>query len=154
MDLIKVGKILGGVGLLYFGVLRGAKGLKFGLQSYSFEKVDLTNMTINLRLNIQIKNPLLVGLTIKGVIGDVYAQGVKIGAVNTKYNYYIAGGKTHVLPVVVNLSMANIGEAAVQNILSGDIKTLNVAFNGKVLVGKYEVGVPVKFGFDYKDLTE
>ena len=54
----------------------------------------------------------------------------------------------------MNLSIANIGEAAVQNILSGDIKTLNVAFNGKVLVGKYEVGVPVKFGFDYKDLTE
>lgn len=148
--LIKIGL---GFGLLWYSVLRGAKGLVVRINSYSFRSVN-TDGTISLNLNLSIKNPLLVGITIKSITGDVYAQGCQIGTVNTTYNYYIAGGKTHVLPVIVNLDLAQMGQAALQNIQSGDIRTLTIAFNGKLTAGKYNVPVPLQFEFDYNDLTK
>ena len=142
-----------GLSLLYYGVLRGAKGLKVRIHSYSVRSVSISDMTASLNLNLSIKNPLLVGLTIKGVQGDVYAQGQKVGTVNTTYDYYLAGGKTHVLPVVINLDLTNAGQAALLNIQSGDIRTLTIRFDGKLFAGKYNVGVPLKFELDYNDLV-
>ena len=143
-----------GAGLLWFGILRGAKGLVVRIKSYSFRSIDLTNNTVSLNLNLLIKNPLLVGLTIKGVMGDVFVQGYKVGTINTAYDYYLAGGHTHVLPVVVNLQMASVGQAALLNIQSGDIRTLTIAFNGKLYVGSRTIGIPLQFELDYNDLTK
>lgn len=142
-----------GLGLLWYGVLRGAKGLVVRIKNYTFRSVDISNMTVSLNLNLLVKNPLLIGLTIKNVQGDVYVQGHNVGYVNTVLNYYIAGGKTHVLPVVVNLNMASVGQAALLNIQSGDIRTLTIAFNGKMYVSKYNAPVPLQFELDYNDLT-
>ena len=143
-----------GLGLLWYGVLRGAKGLVVRIQSYNFQSVSLTDMTANLNLNLSIKNPLLVGITIKGIQGDVYAQGQKVGTINTSYDYYLAGGKTHILPVGVTLDLSGVGAAALLNIQSGDIRTLTVEFDGKLFAGKKNVGVPLKFELNYDDLME
>lgn len=149
-SLLKIGF---GFGLLWYGILRGAKGLVVRISSYAFQSVNLSDMTANLNLNLSIKNPLLVGITIKGIQGDVYAQGEKVGTINTTYDYYLAGGKTHILPVVVKLDLSSIGTAALLNIQSGDIRTLTIAFDGKLYAGKGYVGIPLKFTFDYDDLT-
>lgn len=141
-----------GAALLWYGVLRGAKGLVIKVYSYAFEAISLVDGTIRMRLDLLIKNPLLVGLTIKSIQGDVYAQGVKVGAINTTYNYYLAGGHNHILPIMVDLDMLQIGSAAWANIQSGDIRTLTVAFDGKIYVGKANVPVPVKFELDYNTL--
>ena len=114
-------KILFGLGLLYYGVLRGAKSLIVKVKSYSFAGVDIANGTVQLYLNLLIKNPLVVGVQIKGAIGDVYVQGHKVGYVNMSYDYYLAGGHTHILPVVVNLSMGDVAQGALLNIQSGDM---------------------------------
>ena len=108
---------------------------------------------MQLTLNLLIKNPLLVGVTIKGVTGEVYAQGFRIGGVNTTYNYYIAGGKTHILPVVVNLNMSDVLHAGLMNIQSGDVRTLTIAFDGYIMAGKYNIKVPLQFELDYNDLV-
>ena len=154
MEIRTIAKIGLGLGLLYYGVLRGAKGLVVKVHSYSFRGISFTDNTVSLNLNLSIKNPLLIGLTIKGVLGDVYVQGQKVGTVNTTYDYYLAGGKTHILPVIVNLQTSSLGEAALQNIQSGNIQTLTISFNGKIMVGKYGVGVPLQIDLDYKDLTK
>ncbi len=154
MELNKVGKIGLGLSLLWLGVLRGAKGLVVRISNYTFRSIDLTNNTVSLNLNLSIKNPLLVGLTIKGIDGEVYAQGHKVGGVNMAYDYYLAGGHTHVLPVIVNLDMSDIGTAALLNMQSGDVRTLTIAFNGKLMVGKWGVGVPLQLELDYNDLTQ
>ena len=148
----KIVKIGIGLGLLWYGVLRGAKGLIVRVQNYSFRSIDITNGTVSLNLNLLIKNPLLIGMTIKGITGDVYAQGNKVGYVNMSYDYYLAGGHTHVIPVVVNLVMGDVAQAALLNIQSGDVRTLTVAFNGKIYVAKYSVPVPFQFELDYNDL--
>ena len=154
MNTSTITKIGLGLGLLWYGVLRGARGLIVRIKDYSFRSINVSDMTVSLNLNLLIKNPLFVGLTIKGVVGDVYIQGFKVGTINTVYDYYLAGCHTHVLPVIVNLNMTDVGQAALLNIQSGDIRTLTIAFNGKLMVGSYTVSIPLQFELDYNDLTK
>lgn len=143
-----------GLGLLWYGILRGAQGLVVRLNNYTFRSIDLAGGTVSLNLNLLVKNPLVVGLLIKGVIGDVYAQGFKVGTVNTLFDYYLAGGKTHILPVIVDLNMMDVGQAALLNIQSGDIRSLSIAFNGKMYVGSWKVAIPLQFELDHNDLLK
>ena len=145
MEISRLAKIGLGIGLLWLGVLRGAKGLVVRMKDYSFAGFN-EDGTVRLILNLFVKNPLLVGLKIKGVRGDVYAQGYKVGYVDTAYDYYLAGGKTHVLPVYVNLDIAEAW-AAVWN---GGLSVMTVAFDGKIYVGNWSVGVPLQFEMEYK----
>ena len=147
-------KIAIGFGFLYYGVLRGAKSLIVKVKNYSFAGIDLTSGTVQLYLNLLIKNPLVVGVAIKGCTGDVYVQGHKVGYVNMSYDYFLAGGHTHVLPVVVNLMMGDVAQGALLNIQTGDIRNLTISFDGKVYAGKYSVGIPVQFDLYYNDLTK
>lgn len=150
----KIVKIGLGLGLLWYGVLRGAKGLVIGIKNFTFHSVDLANKIVSLTINLSIKNPLFVGLTIKGVKGDVYAQGVKVGYVNTTYDYYLSGAHTHILPIVVNLQMDGVTDAAWLNIQSGDINSLTLAFDGKVYVGNWNIGIPLQLDLTYNDLVK
>ena len=82
----------------------------------------------------------------------MYAQGEKVGTVNTTYNYYLAGRKTHILPVVVQLDLSQAGTAVLKNIESGDVRTLTIGFDGKLYVGN--IGIPLQLNFDYNDLVK
>lgn len=150
-DFVKIGL---GLGLLWYGVLRGAKGLVLKVRSFNFRDINLANGTVALNLNLLVKNPLFVGITIQGVYGDVYVQGVKVGVVDTTFNYYLSGGHTHILPVVVQLGVGELGQAAIENIMSGNIQTLRISFNGKVVAGKANVPVPLQLDLDYNDLVK
>lgn len=150
-------KIVGysiGFGLLFYGLFKNVKSLKFGVRDYSISDLNLSAGTAVLKINIYIKNPLLVGVLVRAITGDVYAQGVKVGNVNTTYDYKISGRKTHILPILVNLNLSNVGSAVMQNIATGDIKTLELRFDGFVAVGEYYTNIPVKLNFNYDDLTK
>lgn len=138
-----------GAALLWYGVLRGAKGLIVKVRDYSFKSVDVATGTVSLYLNFLVKNPLFVGLTLKGIAGDVYAQGQKVGTVNTTLEYYLSGRHTHIIPVVVNLSMAQLGQSALLGIQNGDIRNLTVSFDGKLYVGSWSVAIPIQIDLDY-----
>ena len=138
-----------GAALLWYGVLRGAKGLIVKVRDYSFKSVDVATGTVSLSLNFLVKNPLFVGLTLKGIAGDVYAQGQKVGTVNTTLEYYLSGRHTHIIPVVVNLSMAQLGQSALLGMQNGDIRNLTVAFDGKLYVGSWSVAIPIQVDLDY-----
>ena len=147
-------KILGGAALLWWGVLRGASALMVGIKSWAFRGIDISNMNVDLTLNFMIKNPLFIGLTLKGIYGDVYVQGHKVGQVSTSYNYYLSGGRTHIIPVLVTLNMASVGQAAMENIQSGNVQTFTIAFDGRLLIGKAGVPVPVQVNYNWGDLTK
>ena len=150
-QLVKIGL---GAAILWYGVLRGAKALMVGVRDFSFRGLNMTDGTVSLNLKFLIKNPLLIGLTLKRISGEVYAQGQKVGYINTTIDYYLSGGHTHVVPVVVNLFMADLGQAALLNIQSGDIRTLTITFAGKIYIGSYNVGVPVDITLNYEDLVQ
>lgn len=145
-------KIFGGLALLVYGISRIKNGIKVRVDGYSFNAINLSDGLISLNINLAIKNPLLFGVTIKGIVGDIYAQGVKVGYVNTAYNYYLAGGKTHIIPIVVNLHMAEVGNAALLNIQSGSVDNMTISFNGKVLISNNKIAVPVQLDLAWKDI--
>ena len=153
MEINKIARIGLGIGLLWYGILRGAKSLVVRVSSWAFREIDFANNTISLYLNLAIKNPLLIGVTVKGIQGDVYIQGIKAGYINMSYDYFLGGGKTHVLPVIVNLDISGVSDAVVANIRTGDFKNITAAFDGKVIAGKYEIAIPLQFELDYKTMT-
>ena len=154
MSVESIIKLGAGAALLWYGVLRGAKGLIVKVYNYTFRGIDTTTGTVQLSLNFLVKNPLLVGLTLKGISGDIYIQGQNVGFVNTTVDYYLSGGHTHIVPVVANLTMAGAAAAALANIQSGDVRTLTISFNGRVLVGTWNVPIPVQIDLDYNDLMQ
>lgn len=154
METGRIIKIGIGAAFLWYGILRGAKALVVGVRDFSFRGVNIESGNVSLNLNFLIKNPLLVGITLKAIRGDVYMQGQKVGYINTTIDYYLSGGHTHIIPVVVNLNVSELGQAAILNIQSGDIRTLTVAFDGKIYVGSREIGIPVDITLDYRDLVK
>ena len=148
--LLKIGL---GIGLLWYGILRGARGLVVKVHSYTFQSVNVSDQTVNINLNLYIRNPLLIGLKIKSIVGEIYAQGHQVGYVDQILNYYIAGRRTHIIPLNVKLHLEDLTQAAWLNIQSGDIRTLTVAFDGKVYVGDSDIGIPLQFNLNYNQLV-
>lgn len=149
----RLGYIVIGAALLYYSVLRGVNALAVWLAKYEFVSVSLTQKTIRFRLYFAIKNPLLVGLKLRLIEGDVYVQGVKIGSTNMAYDYYLAGQKTHVIPVELECSMQGLTEAAITNLQTGDPRTLTISFVGHIGVGdSYVVRLPIEKTLNWEDL--
>lgn len=150
----KVLKIALGLTALYYAVLRGANAVLAGIKGYDLVGVSVADKTIKIRLNFWIKNPLFVGLRLKGVYGKVFIQGVECGEVNSTYNYYIAGRQAYNVPVTVSLSMSGLAEATIRNIETGNINTLTISFDGSVGVGSdHVVSIPVQKTVTYNELV-
>ena len=146
--------ILGGLAAIWYGAVNAWRSLIVGVYNYTFRSFDLSNGTVQLYLNIMVKNPLLFGVTVRNVQGDVYIQGQRVGFVNTDLDYYVTGGgKTHILPVIVNLYIRSLGSAFLSNIQSGDIRTLQVAFDGKIYVTNKNIPIPCQKELTWADIT-
>jgi len=146
---IKFGMI---AAVAWYGILRGAKGLMIAIKDYTLNYINLSEGTVGLSVQFVIKNPLLIGLTLSRIEGQVFAQGQQVGTIDEDLNYYIAGGRTHILPVNVELLLSSVQRAAMANIESGDIHTFTVDFDGKLYVSNYKIPVPIQFSFNYGDL--
>ena len=147
-------KILAGCGLLYYAVLRGVNALTVGVRGCQLAGLDLVSNTVQIRLFFYIKNPLFVGIKLRGIVGDVYMHGMKVGYVNSSYDYYLSGRKTHIIPVTVSCDIASLGEAVITNIQTGNIQTLTVAFDGTIAVGNNGVKLPLQKTIDWNDITK
>ena len=141
-----------GLGVAYLAYRVAVKGLVVGVSKILFKGLDLTNMTAQIQLNVSVRNPLPFGVKVNNITGNVYAQGVNVGYINTTFDYFLAAERTHVLPVIINLTGKGLGEALWKNIQTGDIQTLVIDFVGQLHVTKLNISVPIELSFDYKDL--
>lgn len=146
----RVLKILGGVALAGLAVWVCVKNIKVGVKSYRLQRIE--NGIAALSVDVEVKNPLLFGVKINGIQGAVYADGRQIGYVNMAYNYYLAGGKTHVIPVVVNVQLKDATGALITNLAQGDLDDMLVSFDGKVVIGDWKVKIPVQLNFVWGEL--
>ena len=140
-------------GALYVAYKVALKNFTVNVKDIAFKGIDLNKGIAQILINLSVKNPLPFGVTIKDVQGDIYAQGVKVGYVNTEYNYLMAGESVHILPLYINLSSAGVGEALWKNIQTGNINTLKINFSGKIRITKINIGIPLDLSFDYKELV-
>lgn len=146
--------ILGGLAAIWYGAVNAWRSLIVGVRDYTFRGFDLTTGSVQLYLNIMVKNPLLFGVTVKSVQGDVYIQGQRVGYINTTMDYYITGaGKVHILPVIVNLSLSGVANGLLANINSGDVRTLQVAFDGKIYVTNQNIPIPIQKELTWADIV-
>lgn len=149
-DLAKIGLA---VGALYFAYRTAARGLVVGLDKALFKGIDLNRGIAQLQLNVSVRNPLPFGVKLRDVQGEIYSGGVQIGYVNTQFDYLVSGESVHVLPVIVNLTAQGVGEALWNNIQTGNVNNLQIAFDGKLHVTNFNVGIPLDLSFNWSDLV-
>lgn len=142
-----------GIGALWLAFRIAAKGLVVGVSKVLLKGIDLSQGVAQVQLNVSVRNPLPVGVKVKDITGSVYANGVQIGYVNTVFDYLLGGERTHILPVVVNLTAQGMGEALWKNIQTGNINNLILDFNGQLHVTKLNIAVPVELSFKWRDLV-
>lgn len=142
--------IIAGIALLFFGVLRGATALSVSLYQWGVKNVNIADMTADLVFKMLIKNPLLVGVRLKGIQGDVYINGKQSGAVNNVYDYQLSGMKSHVIPITVEIFGTELISVIANNLQQSLDKDINVRFNGKIMVGN--ISIPVDITRNLKEL--
>ncbi len=142
-----------GIGALWLAFRIAAKGLVVGVSKVLLKGIDVSQGVAQVQLNVSVRNPLPIGVKVKDITGSVYANGVQIGYVNTVFDYLLGGERTHILPVVVNLTAQGMGEALWKNIQTGDINNLILDFDGRLHVTKLNIAVPVELSFKWRDLV-
>lgn len=141
--------ILAGLGILgIYDIIRGYKALRISLNNLEVTKLNLDG-TLGMTLYFDITNPLLLGVTLRGISGKLTANNygsdpVVIGTVSNRYNYYIRGKARHIIKATVDLDTKEAVKQILQNIQSGNINNLLINFSGYINFGKdTEVAVPV-----------
>lgn len=145
--------ILAGLAGIWYGAVNAYKSLIVGVRDYAFRGLDLLNNTVSLDLNILVKNPLLFGVTVKSVQGDVYIDGQKVGYVNTRLDYYLTGTHTHILPVIVNLHLQSLAQTALWLIQNGNMNQLEIAFDGQINVTNQNIAIPIQKELTWEQMT-
>ena len=77
---------------------------------------------------------------------------MKIGFVNTRLDYFCGSERTHILPVIVNLSAQEMGAALWQNIQSGNIDNLVIDFDGQLHITRLNIAIPLELSFGWREL--
>lgn len=142
-----------GIGCLWLAAKIAMRNLVVGVQKVTLRSIDVNAGTTSVNLYLTIQNPLPFGVRLNKLVGDLYAQGTKVGYINTQFDYLLGGERTHAIPVVVNLSFEGVTRALWDNIQTGNVSTLKIDFNGSLYVTKANIAVPLDLTFDWKDIV-
>lgn len=153
MSVERIVKIAAGVTILWYAVLRGAKALVVMLKGWQLINVNISDLTATMVMRFVIKNPLVIGIKLKGIIGDVYVHGKKVGSIEHYYDYYLSGVKSHVVPVETKIYGDVLGAAMLQNLQASIANDIEIAFVGKILVGDYGLSIPVRIERNWGDMA-
>lgn len=151
-NLQKIGLFVGASALWYY-VLRGWRALSIRLVGLGFDGLDIQGRSFVLRPIFRIVNPLFVSVFVRNVVGKLYIMDVEVADVNTVVNRPIADNTVTDIPVQVYADMEGLAASVVENIKTGDIRTLMVHFRGTVGVGKdHVVNIPLSIGLTWEQL--
>ena len=133
---------------LWYGVLRGVNAVKVVFENLSLVSINEGSLTFN--LSILIHNPLWVDVVVNDIVGDIAIMNIPCAVVNYPVNQRLYGGKTSRLQVNFDVFLADLGDALYQNIMTGDIETLIMNFNGYVTIKG--VRIPIDKEFTIKEI--
>lgn len=120
-----------------------------------FNKLKVTSITserIYFTATILIKNPFAVDLKLNRLYGYIYVMGNYVGFLDTPLNQVIHGNSTSAIYIKFDASFAQLGQSLYDNIMTGDIRTLTVDFDGAAKVNS--IAVPIQTTLTYSDLFE
>lgn len=142
--------IIAGIALLFFGVLRGATALSISLYQWGVKNMNAMDMTADVVFKLLIKNPLLVGVRLRGIMGDVYINGKKAGEIHNTYDYKLSGMKSHIVPISVEVFGTDMISVLLSNLQQSLDQDIDVRFDGKVMVGN--ISIPIDITRNIKEL--
>lgn len=150
----KAAWILGGVAALYWWIYRGYKALVMRFDGITFGYLDLAANTVTVYLNMVLRNPLLVDLYMEKISGKLYIQDVLVSDMDTPIQMTIGGQKLLKVGIPIKCNISGLSDAIKRNILSGDLRTLTVKFDGVIDMGqKVSVPLPIHIFKDWGDLA-
>ena len=79
-------------------------------------------------------------------------MGNYVGFLDTPLNQVILGNSTSAIYIKFDASFAQLGQSLYDNIMTGDIRTLTVDFDGAAKVNS--IAVPIQTTLTYSDLFE
>ena len=142
--------ILIGASALWYFVLRGVNAIQFAFKRIYL--VSFTDTTIDLRLDMLIKNPLLIGAVVNNIAGDIYLDNIQVATVNYPLNQRIAARAVSPVTLFFTASLQQLGQALFNNIQTGSIQTLTVRFVGTITV--QGVNLPIDRFFTFNELIK
>ena len=140
---------VGAAAFLWFGLLRGVKAAKV-----TFDKLRVIDVTANsavYELALLVHNPTLLDMTIDRIDGTVYMMDIPVAVVDWNVAQHIRSFASSALVVQFEAFHDKIGDAAWVQIQSGDVRSLEVTFDGFITIKG--VRIPVKKTFLYDDIV-
>lgn len=141
-----LGKVLLAGAAVWFFVLRGANAVKVVFESIAIKNIGVGEITLG--ISLLVRNPLLVDITIKDIVGDVYIMDVPCAKVDYPVNSKLYGVATNRFNINFKVNQAELSEALWENIQTGDVRTLLCRFVGYVEIGKIRIPLDRTFTFN------
>lgn len=121
--------------------------LCYGTKGFKFNHIGLESTTVEITLGIENKGALSIEL--KKMVMNVYANGIFIAAINQNISSSIKPFETTTIPILVTFSPKKV-LGNIFNILNQTtFKEMNFRFDGKAVVKKFGMPIPIPFDFNY-----
>ena len=133
------------LGVLIYDTSRSYKSLEVDIAGYKVYDVNFGANSATLQINLRIKNPLLLGVTLYSLVGGVSIDGIHVADVDKVYDYYVRGKRTHIIPIVCKCDIMSVAQVFARMLAGNDSMALQ--FNGELRLGKNGVvSLPVNVG--------
>ena len=131
--------------LLVTKARRVINGLQFRFNGIKVLSTFAGGTVSQLQLNLLVRNPLPLSVTIDSIRGKLYVQGVRLSTYDNDVDITtpidIKGRSITPVNLDFYVDWSNLGAAAKANILSGDITTFTMQFVGTVTVGGHAFNI-------------
>ena len=131
--------------LLVTKARRVINGLQFRFNGIKVLSTFAGGTVSQLQLNLLVRNPLPLSVTIDSIRGNLYVQGVRLSSYDNDVDITtpidIKGRSITPVNLDFYVDWSNLGAAAKANILSGDITTFTMQFVGTVTVGGHAFNI-------------
>ena len=131
--------------LLVTKARRVINGLQFRFNGLKVLSTFAGGTVSQLQLNLLVRNPLPLSVTIDSIRGNLYVQGVRLSSYDNDVDITtpidIKGRSITPVNLDFYVDWSNLGAAAKANILSGDITTFTMQFVGTVTVGGHAFNI-------------
>ena len=139
--------LIAGAGTYFYQQYLLTDYLCYGIKGFRIKKAGLDSTTVELMLSIENKADLDIEL--KKMTMDVYANDVYVAKINQEVSRSIKPLSTTELPVTISFNPKKVLGSVLNIVTATSLKDIKFRFDGKVVVKKFGIPIPIPFDFGY-----
>lgn len=156
---LKKGLILTGVGIVVIGAglyvkhqISMMNELVYDTKNPKLKKI--TPMEAIIEIDLIIKNPTELSVTISGVDVDILANGVKASNVYSSVPTELKPNSTASVPLKISVNPQTLIQNTGILMSTGALTNINLEFNGLLKIKKFGIPIPIPFSYytTYKEI--